>query len=113
MTDEFIADQDVVRALDWLRDEAKTLGKLTEEARFYEHMVKHTLAREMKCHEGAVAVQEREAKASTAYISACTKDAIAAGHLAEARALREAAILKIETWRSQQANIRARGGSAT
>ncbi len=102
----FIDDEDVEKALDWLRDNAVLMGTVTMRARLTEHMTKHVVALEMKRHDGSAAAQEREARASQAYVDAITAEAMAAGDLAEARALREAAALKVEAWRSQQANIR-------
>lgn len=103
----FITDEQVEAALDYLRDSAAKIGELTEAAVKADHMVKHILALEMKKYEGSAVSQEREAKASDAYVSAITTDAEAAGALAAAKALREAAAMKIEAWRSQQANFRA------
>lgn len=103
----FVSDQDVEKALDYLRDNAKTIGQLTERAILTERITKHIKAIEMKRIEGPVAAQEREALASAAYLQAIWDEAKAAGALAEAKALREAAAAKIEAWRSQSANYRA------
>jgi hypothetical protein len=54
-----------------------------------------------------VSAQEREALASDAYMNAMGNAAEAAGAYEHMRALREAAALKIEVWRSASANYRA------
>jgi hypothetical protein len=103
----FVTDEEVDKALDWLRDNAAELGRLTERAVLTSAMVKHILALEMRRHDGSAAAQEREARASLVYLNAITEEAKAAGDLAEAKAYREAAAAKIEAWRSQSANYRA------
>lgn len=107
MKNSIVTDDEVEKALDWLRDNAKEIGDATEKARFAESMTKHVLAIEMKRHDGSAAAQEREARASEKYLEAITDDAKATGALATMRALREAAALKIEVWRSQSANYRS------
>jgi hypothetical protein len=104
----FVSDSDVQKALDFLRDSAADIGKLTEQAILAERLSKHVLALEMKrCAESSAAAQEREARASSAYVEAITREAIAAGELAHKKALREAAAAKIEAWRSAGANYRS------
>jgi len=103
-----ISDAELEKALDWLRDNAKTIGDAKAESVRAGHMVKHTKALAMKMHsELPVSAQEREAYASDEYKKAIERDAIAAGEYEKLRALREAAALKIESWRSEQANFRA------
>jgi hypothetical protein len=103
----FVSDEEVEKALDFLRDSASLMGKLTQEAVTAEHMLKHIVALEMKKHEGSAAAQEREAKASEAYFRALTHDAVCAGELAKMKALREAASAKIEAWRTASSNFRS------
>jgi hypothetical protein len=106
-TNKIVSEAEVGKALDWLRDNAQDIG--TAKAALVEaaHMVKHVLAIEMQRHEGSAALQEREARASKLYWDACINEAKAAGGYETMRALREAAALKIETWRSENANYRA------
>ena len=103
----FITDEEIQRALDYLRDSAASIGKLTQAAVRADHMTKHIVALEMKRHDGSAAAQEREAKASDAYLQAITADAEAAGALAKAKALREAASARIEAWRTASSNFRS------
>lgn len=102
-----VEEQQMAAALDWLRDNAAAVGEARREMIRTEKMTKHILALEKKRHIGqSVAVQEREALASDRYLEAIEAEAAAAGKLEEMRALREAAVMKIEVWRSEQANYR-------
>jgi hypothetical protein len=107
MSNELVSDSDVGKALDYLRDSAGPIGDATRQARFTEHLLKHLLALEMKKHEGSAAAQEREARASEVYKQAMMEDAVAAGELAKMKALREAAAMKLEIWRTQSSNFRS------
>lgn len=106
--ERIVTDEELEKALDWLRDNAKEIGDAKAEAVRASHMIKHVKAIAMKAHNDLpVSQQEREALASEAYRVALEDDAMAAGEYEKMRALREAAALKIETWRSEQANYRA------
>ncbi len=108
MTNELISDNEVERALDYLRDNAETMGKAKAEAVRAEHMLKHIKAMAMKLSgESAVSAQEREALASEQYVVAIDTTARAAGEYERLRALREAAALKIEAWRTASSNYRS------
>lgn len=108
MSNQLVSDADVEKALDWLRDNAPEIGTAKANAVRAERMTKHVKALEMKKHNAlAVSAQEREAYASDAYVKALDEEAMAAGEYEKMRGLREAAALKIETWRSASANYRA------
>jgi predicted RNA-binding Zn ribbon-like protein len=108
MSNELVSDADVEKALDWLRDNAADIGRAKEHAIMAERMTKHVKALEMQRHnELPVSAQDREATASAAYLEALMREAEAAGEYERLRALREAAALKIEVWRSASANYRA------
>lgn len=108
MSNELVSDSDVEKALDWLRDNADEIGGAKEEAVRADHMLKHTKAIAMKqCGDIAVSAQMREAEASEQYLKAIDRASKAAGNLLKMQALREAAALKIEVWRSASANYRA------
>jgi hypothetical protein len=108
MSNEIVSDAEVERALDWLRDNAAKIGGAREKMVMTECMTKHIKALEMQKHNDlSVSAQDREATASPAYLDALMKEARAAGEYEEMRALREAAALKIEVWRSASANYRA------
>jgi hypothetical protein len=103
-----VTDKSMEQALDWLRDHAPEMGKAKERSVKAGHMVKHILHIEMKrSDEKTAAGKERDAYASKAYLDACEEDARAAGALEMMRSLREAAALKIEAWRTEQANWRS------
>lgn len=103
-----VSDDEVERALDWLRDSAQEIGNAKANAVRAGHMIKHVKALVMRVHDGKPAShQEREALASPEYLQAIEEDAMAAGELMKLQALREAAALKIEAWRSSSANFRA------
>lgn len=108
MSHRIVTDEQLSQALDWLRDNAAALGEAKRQAVLTEKMGKHIKALEMKKHsELGVSAQEREAYASEAYQRALYAEAKAAGEFEAMRALREAAALKIEAWRSEQANFRS------
>jgi hypothetical protein len=102
-----VSDESLEMALCWLRDHAEQMGAAKERLVRAEHMLKHIKALEMKRHDLPVSAQEREALASKAYREAIEEEAKAAGAYEVMRSLREAAALKIEAWRSEQANFRA------
>jgi hypothetical protein len=108
MDNQLVSDADVEKALDWLRDNAHEVGLAKGDAIRTERMTKHIRALEMKKHNALpVSAQEREALASQSYLDALNKEAEAAAAYEKMRALREAAALKIEVWRSMGANFRA------
>lgn len=108
MSNQLVSDDAVEKALDWLRDNADAIGEAKRLAVKSEHMLKHTKAVTMGLHkELPVSAQEREALASTEYLAALELAAADAGNFEKMKALREAAALKIEVWRSMGANYRA------
>ena len=108
MSNQLVSDADVEKALDWLRDNAGEIGEVKRRAVKADHMLKHVRALAMK-HSGetSAAAQEREALAGAEYLKAIDDTAAAAGEFEKMKALREAAALKIEVWRSASANYRA------
>lgn len=103
-----VTEEELERALDWLRDSAAELGDAKAEVVRASHMIKVVKALEMKkFNERPITHQEREALCSPAYMIALERDAVAAGEYEKLRALREAASLKIEAWRSESANYRS------
>jgi hypothetical protein len=103
-----ISDASLEKALDWLRDNAQAIGDAKANSISTARMREHILALEMKKYPTLpVSGQEREARASDAYKRAIIEEAKAAGAYETMRAMREAAAMKIEAWRSEQANFRA------
>lgn len=108
MSNQLVSDEAVELALDWLRDNADAIGDAKRDAVKADHMLKHTKAIAMKLNAGLpVSAQEREALSSPEYLAALDKAAETAGAFERMKALREAAALKIEVWRSMGANYRA------
>jgi rhamnose utilization protein RhaD (predicted bifunctional aldolase and dehydrogenase) len=103
-----VTESELEKALDFLRDNAREIGEAKGETVRASHMLKVTKALVMKAHnELSAAKAEVEAYASAEYAAALERDATAASEYEKLRALREAAALKIEAWRSEQANYRA------
>jgi len=108
MDNQLVSDEAVEKALDWLRDNADVIAEAKFNNVKAEHMLKHVKALAMKMHaELPVSAQEREAYASVQYLRAIEESAKAAAEFERVRALKEAAALKIEVWRSMGANYRA------
>lgn len=108
MDDRFITDEEVERALDYLRDNATAMGQARYEAIRAERMVKHIKALVMKMYSDLpISAQEREAYASDRYKEAVMTEAVAAGEFEKMRAMREAATMKIEAWRTMSSTYRA------
>ena len=102
-----VDDAEVEKALDWLRDSAQAIGDAKARLISAGHMIKHIEAIETKLStESSVAARKIDALCSLRYLAAIQEDAEAAGEFEKMKALREAASLKIETWRSEQANYR-------
>lgn len=102
-----VSDQDVNEALDFLRNSAEDLGFAKSRAVRAEHMLKHTEALLFKDAAGPVEQRKAVARTDQKYLEAAVEDAVAAGELHKLQALREAAAMRIEAWRSEQANYRA------
>ena len=103
-----VPDSDLQKALDWLRDNAADIGDAKARAVKAGHMLKHIEALEFKMSDASSNdKRQADARTSKAYVEAINEDASAAGELEKLRALREAAAMKIEAWRSEQANYRA------
>ena len=103
-----VEDDDLSKALDWLRDSARDMGAAKERLVNAGNMVKHVEALEFRrSDEKSAEARKAEARTSDKWLEAVTEEAKATGAYEMMRALREAAALKIETWRSEQANYRA------
>lgn len=103
-----VGDDEVERALHWLGDSAKEMGEAKAEVVRASHMLKVTKALVMKMHnDKPISAQEREAYVSKEYLAALERDAKAAGEYERLRALREAASMRIESWRTESSNYRS------
>ena len=108
MTDRIVTNEDVERALSWLRDSAFDIGQAKARAVKAENMLKHVEAL-MFVGSDAKSAEARkcEARTTSEYLDAINEHAFAAGELAKLYSLREAAAMKIEAWRTQESNFRA------
>ena len=104
---QMITEPEVGAALDWLRDNAVKLGHAKARTVRAGHMLRHTEALEFKIAEGSVEFRKAYARTTQRYLDAIEEDAMAAGEYEMMKALREAAALKIEAWRTEQASFRA------
>lgn len=105
---KFITDEQAEKALDWLRDNAATLGNAKRDLVLAERLIDRTKAVLMKENSTLpLAAQEREAKASDKMWGCYQAEADAAGEYEKLRALRDVAIARVEAWRSLTANFRA------
>ena len=103
-----VTEEEVGKALDWLRDSAFDIGQAKARAVKAERMVSHTEALMFLAAEGSSAeARKAGARASSEYLDAINEEAFAAGELAKLYSLREAASMKIEAWRTQESNFRA------
>jgi rhamnose utilization protein RhaD (predicted bifunctional aldolase and dehydrogenase) len=103
-----ISDTEVEKALDWLRDNAQAMGDAKARTIKASHMLKHVEALMFKMSDAKTAeARKADARVSNKFLEAITEDAEAAGDYEKLKALREAAALKIEAWRTEQASFRA------
>lgn len=108
MTDRIVSEEEVDKALHFLALSAIELGRVKTRAVKAEHMVKHIEALlSMASDEKSAEARKADARTSNKYLEAINEEAEAAGELAKLYALRQAAELRIEAWRSQQATFRS------
>lgn len=105
----YITDEEVDKALDYLRDNARDAAQAKANRIYVEEYRKVIKAQLMKEHgDKSAVIQEREAYSDPRYIQhlEAIKEAVVIdeGH----RFLRAAADAKIEAWRTQSSNTRAR-----
>ena len=103
----FVTEDQASAALEWMVKNARHLGELKRAQVLTESMTKRVRAIEMARSEAkTVSEKERDALASEAYLQAIQSEAEAAGAYEEARALKDAAMARIEVWRSLAATQR-------
>jgi len=103
-----VTEEELEKCLDWLRDSAQEMGRCKGRLVKAQHMLGHTEAiLTLKSDQSSDTKRRAEARASARYLECIIEEADAAGEFEKMKALREAAALKIETWRSEQANYRA------
>jgi hypothetical protein len=105
---QFISEQEVDRALDYLRDSADAAAKARAERIYVEEYRKTIKAQLMKEHEDKpLGAQEREAYADPRYVQHLEAIREAVFTDERHRFLLSAANAKIEAWRTQSSNERA------
>jgi hypothetical protein len=103
-----VTEVELAKALDWLRDSAADMGDAKARLVRAEHMVKHTEALLMRASDAKSAeMRKADARCDPRWLEATGEEAVAAGEYEKLKALREAAALKIEAWRTEQANYRS------
>jgi len=103
-----VTEVELEKALDFLRDNARALGDAKARLIRAGHMLKHIEALEFKMSDASSNdKRQADARTSEAYVTALNEDAEAAGAYEAMKALREAAALKIEAWRSESATYRS------
>lgn len=103
-----VQEAEVEKALDFLRDGAAAIGAAKARLVRAGHMIKHIEALEFKMSDASSNdKRQADARTSDAYVAAINEDADAAGEFEKLKALREAAGMKIEAWRSESATYRS------
>lgn len=104
-----IADEEVEKALHWLTGNARTAGELRGARIKAEAMLKHVRA-VLFAQSNAKSAAERDAwaHAHARYSEAIEAMSNAVTADEENRALREAAVMRIETWRTMCSNARGK-----
>lgn len=105
---QFITDDEIDKALDYLRDNAEEAAKARAERIYVEEYRKVVKAQIMKEHNDKSAViQEREAYADPRYVAHLGVISEAIARDERCRFMLSAAEAKIEAWRTQSSNERA------
>lgn len=105
---KFITDEEIDRALDYLRDNADEAAKARAERVYVEEYRKTVKAQIMKEHGTMSGVlQEREAYADPRYVAHLDAIKAAVERDERCRFMLAAAEAKIEAWRTQSSNERA------
>jgi hypothetical protein len=108
MSNQLIADAEIDRALDFLRDNAEPAARAKAERVYCEEYRKSLKAILMQEHNSeSIGAQEREAYAAPLYREHLEKLKQAVFEDERNRALRVAAEIKIEAWRTMNANYRS------
>lgn len=102
-----VSDEDVDRALHYLRDSSPEIGATRERLIKAEAMVKHVEALLfLRSGEKTVDAKKAAARTSQEWLDAVTEEATAAGEFEKMKALREAAVARLDAWRTEQASSR-------
>lgn len=104
---KLITEEEVDAALHYLRDSAFQIGKARERLVLADHMVKHIEALMfLASEEGTVEAKKQDVKRSKKWMDAAREEAEAAGDFEKLKALREAALARLDCWRTESATLR-------
>lgn len=104
-----ISDEEIQKAIDWLRDTAESCAKKRAERLYLDDFTRSLKAQIMSEHLAEpLGAQERHAYADIRYKNHLEALRIAVFEDEKGRFLREAADAKIRCWQTQQANERGR-----
>lgn len=107
LRNRIVTDEDVDRALAFLRDSAIQIGAAREDMMNAASFVKHVEALlYLGSEEKTIDAKKADVKTQDRWLEASATEAKAAGEFEKLKALREAASAKIEAWRSEQATLR-------
>lgn len=98
-----IADDDAERASEYLRDNAKRYGQMKGRMEYASGNLRRVKSLVMLDLEGGLGDRETKAYASDKYAEALQEHREAVEEYETERALREAAVYRIDVWRSQNA----------
>jgi hypothetical protein len=102
-----VAEDDVHSAMEYLRDSANILRDAVKRVRKAEHNLSHIEALRSKMSDASSdAKRKNDARTTQEWLDAAHEDAEAAGELAKLYALRQAATMVIEGWRTESATYR-------
>ena len=102
-----VSDEDVSKALDFLRDYAPKIGQARGEVIRLEHRLKTVESFErLKSEAKTEAAKQADARTSKQYKETAEALAVATAEFETLKGLRDAAAMKIEVWRTMAANLR-------
>ena len=101
-----ITDEQVEKALDYIRDNAKLIGQLRGQKSYLEHLIKVTKSQKFLACDGTVAERDAIANAAPEVLAHIEELRDCVTELETILALFKGAELKIEVWRTQNANLR-------
>ncbi len=108
VSNRIISEEQVHNAVEYLRASATPMGEAKGRAVKADKMLSHVEALCIKfSKETSAAAKQADARGSDKYADAINEMANAAAELEKMKSLREAAVMLIETWRSEQATHRA------
>lgn len=102
-----MTQEEAEKATQFLVDSAYKHGEALANAKLATNKLRHVKALAMKASgEKSAAAQEREAYASDQYIAALEKEFVCTLEAEKSKAAREAAVVKVDMWRSISARQR-------